>query len=87
MKWLLVPVCLAMATVPAEAYFCSEPSAPYCANSYSDFDDQDEYDDCRRDMESYASDVDAYIDCLNRASKTALDEYNSAIDSFNRRVN
>ena len=36
---------------------CYEPTAPYCATKYGAFDDQDEFDRCKREMNSYKSDA------------------------------
>jgi hypothetical protein len=77
--------------------YCSEPSAPFCATRYGEFDDEYDFDSCRRDMENYASEVEEYIACLQREvddvvaeaqreSESALSEYNDAVDSFNRRA-
>jgi hypothetical protein len=72
---------------PAEAYlFCSEPNAPYCANSYSSFSTGREFDDCKLDMESYQNDVEQYVSCLADASDDAIRDYNEAVRSFNRRA-
>jgi hypothetical protein len=70
----------------AHAYSCSEPSAPYCATQYGAFDDEDDFDNCRREMESYRDEVQDYQRCLARQGQQAVDELNSAIDSFNRRA-
>lgn len=77
--------------------YCSEPSAPYCANSYSDFSDENEFESCKRDMEDYGDEVNSYVECLQREVDAAIDEarrnsdqavgeYNDAVDSFNRRA-
>lgn len=77
--------------------FCSKPSAPYCASSYSDFSDQWEFDSCKREMENYQDDVQRYMNCRNDEAQTAveearednnraLNEYNDAVSSFNSRA-
>lgn len=86
---------------PVFAY-CSEPSAPFCATSYSEFQDQDEFDRCKREMEYYQGEVEDHFQCLQRdlnqtisdatneakrKAETASSEYSDAIDSFNRRAN
>lgn len=78
---------------PALAY-CSEPSAPYCATGYGGFGDEWEFERCKREMESYQSDVESYLSCrqdeidtASREAANALSEYNDAVESFNRRAN
>lgn len=77
--------------------YCSEPSAPYCATSFGSFDDEDDFDRCKREMESYQSDVERYMSCRNDEAQEAIDEansdnqkarteYSNAVDSFNRRA-
>ena len=79
------------------ALACYEPSAPYCASRYGAFSDEWEFTSCKREMESYQSDVEAYvsynndeaqeaIDRARRANQTAADAYSGAVDDFNRRV-
>lgn len=68
------------------AVYCSEPSPPYCATEYGKFSDNYDFDRCKRDMESYQSEVEYYLQCLKRESQNAVDEYNSTVDSFNRRA-
>lgn len=80
---LAVPMC-----APAQAaMYCSEPSAPYCADSFGAFSDEFAFRSCRSDMESYGDEVTDYIECLSRASEEAIEEYNDAIESFNDRAN
>jgi hypothetical protein len=66
--------------------FCSEPSAPYCASQYGNFDDQHEFEQCRNEMESYKSDVEAFMSCLKRKGDDAVGEYEDAVSSFNQRA-
>lgn len=92
---VLIASCL-LVVRPARAY-CSEPSAPYCATSYGSFDDEDDFDSCKRDMENFRSEVEDYNQCLanearraideaRQKQQAALDEYNDAVSSFNRRA-
>lgn len=93
MRRLLIVLGAVVATAgPATAY-CSEPSAPSCATRYGSFDDQYEFDRCRREMTSYQSDVEQFVECQNSeirkardASEEAVREYKSTVDSFNRRA-
>ena len=87
---------LAFEVPKAAASYCSKPDAPYCAERYGAFDDQDDFDRCKREMESYKDDVQTYLDCrsdearrANEAgqdNETARNEYSDAVDSFNRRA-
>lgn len=83
-------------SIPAYAY-CYEPSAPSCASRYGSFDDQWEFDRCKREMETYKSEIESYMSCNNRQAEEAIDEarrnnnnasssYSDAVDSFNRRA-
>jgi hypothetical protein len=73
------------ANASATAY-CSSPSAPYCAARYGAFDDHDEFDRCKLQMSSYQSEAQDYLSCLRREADTAIEDYNGAVDSFNRRA-
>ncbi len=73
--------------------YCSPPSAPYCASRYGQFDSQYDFERCKREMESYKSDVETYIDCQNMAisrlrseNERAISDFNDAVQSFNRRA-
>lgn len=77
---------------PAFGY-CAEPSAPACATRYGSFDDQDDFERCRRQMISYRSDVEQFVSCQNdeirkarSAAEDALQEYESMVERFNRRA-
>jgi hypothetical protein len=87
MRFLGIAVSLALVAgaTPVFAY-CSEPSAPYCASRYGAFDDQDEFRRCRSEMESYQSEVQDFLSCMKRKSDSVIQEYNSAVESFNRRA-
>ncbi len=85
---------LALFASLTEAFaFCSKPSAPYCANSFGSFGDQYEFDRCKREMESYKDDLESFFRCQNsefdemrRERQRATDDYNEAVESFNRRA-
>jgi hypothetical protein len=83
---LAVPFLIFAAFVaPAEAY-CSKPDAPYCATRSGRFDDQDDFDRCRRQMQYYQSEVESFLSCLRNDSDEVLREHNDAVSSFNRRT-
>jgi hypothetical protein len=65
---------------------CSKPDAPSCASSYGRFDDELSFESCKSDMESYKSDVETYLSCQRRDGQSAIDDYNEAVESFNRRA-
>lgn len=65
---------------------CSKPEAPYCATAYGKFDDQYDFDRCKNEMENYKSEVEDFLACQRRESQQAIDEYNEAVESFNRRA-
>jgi hypothetical protein len=76
---------LAILTQPSHAS-CSKPDAPFCATSYGKFDDQYDFDNCKSEMESYQGDVESFLSCQKRESQQAIDDYNEAVESFNRRA-
>ena len=87
MRGLALAAVLALGLhTPAAAYFCSEPSAPYCATEWDEFEDQDEFDSCRWEMESYGSELEDYLSCMRDEMDAALEEYNDAVASFNDRA-
>jgi hypothetical protein len=84
------------ATSEASAY-CPEPSTPSCVGRYGEFDDQWDFDGCKREMESYKGEVEEFFRCNNNQAgealrkarsdnDDALSEYNEAIESLNRRA-
>lgn len=60
--------------------YCSKPSQPYCASSYSDFSDEYEFNSCKRDMENYQQEVDSYVRCLQRNLDAAIEEAKDAVE-------
>ncbi|MEW9837303.1 hypothetical protein [Mesorhizobium marinum] len=113
MKYVLVALSVGLGfdAGPAFAY-CDEPDAPYCASRFGGFDDEYEFDRCRREMQSFRDEVEEILECLqgevndaqqaaNEAIREAQNvessarsqaddatsEYESAVQSFNRRAN
>ena len=89
---LLMGMTLLCASTAAKAY-CSAPSAPSCATRYGSFDDEDDFGRCKRQMRSYQSEAEDFLACtrreaddLKRKSDDLINEYNSAVQSFNRRA-
>ena len=96
MRAMMLATAVAFITSPALAY-CSEPSAPYCATRYGAFDDESEFRRCKREMESYQTETQDFLSCqkreaddllstMKRKSDSVIDDYNSAVESFNRRA-
>ncbi|WP_439616656.1 hypothetical protein [Shinella sp.] len=92
----VMAICAAL-VLSSPTFACSEASVPYCAERHSEFDDEWEFDRCKRDMESYKSEVEEYLTCRNaeaeeaieeakRDNEEAIDAYNDAVASFNRRA-
>ena len=78
---------LAVGFVATPAFsFCSEPSAPSCASRYGAFADQDDFDRCKREMELYQSETNEFLSCSKHKADSVIEEYNSAVESFNRRA-
>jgi hypothetical protein len=85
MRTLILAAAVAFMTSSAWAY-CSEPSAPYCATRYGAFDDESEFRRCKLQMESYQTEAQDFLSCQKRKSDDVIQEYNSAVESFNRRA-
>lgn len=77
--------------------YCFEPSPPSCATQYGEFSDQFDFDNCKRSMNYYASEVDTYASCRHdeaakamqdaqRDADNAIDEFNDAVGDFNERA-
>jgi hypothetical protein len=66
--------------------FCSKPDSPSCASNYNKFEDQDEFDRCKSEMETYKSEVEDFLSCLKRDADEASNDYNEAVSSFNNRA-
>ena len=85
MRGLVGVVAIVFMAGPASGY-CSQPDPPYCATTYGSFDSSYDFDSCKSQMQSYQSDVESFLSCQKRDSQTAIDEYNDAVESFNRRA-
>jgi hypothetical protein len=88
---VIAVVSLAVSAVAALA--CSQPDAPYCASQYGAFNDNEEFDACKSEMQSYQSDVESFLSCqrneiddLQSKSRRVIEEHNDAVASFNRRA-
>jgi hypothetical protein len=97
MRALLLVAAFSALSVPSALAYCSEPSAPFCATRYGAFDDEDQFIRCKREMVSYQSEAQNFLSCqkreaddllstMKRKSDSVIDEYNSAVESFNRRA-
>ena len=62
---LLVSIAVFSLLQAGAAHACSEPSPPYCVNIYGLFEDQDEFDQCRRQVENFGQEADYFIQCRN----------------------
>jgi hypothetical protein len=72
--------------LPASAFaFCSEPSEPSCVDGSGYFDDQDEFERCKSEVESYISDKE-YAECLANERNEAIDAANRIVEKFNCRA-
>jgi len=80
---------LIVGTVAAGAH-CSKPAAPPCTEKSDRLDDREEFDHCRREMETYKFNVAIYGECVRGEARKQVEdatrEYNAVVESFNRRV-
>lgn len=85
-KLFLYLIAISILGATSSHAYCSKPDAPYCASQYGKFDDQDEFDQCKNEMESYKSEVEDFLSCQSRENQQAIDDYNEAVEDFNRRA-
>ncbi|WP_246805702.1 hypothetical protein [Rhizobium leguminosarum] len=60
--------------------YCSEPTAPSCVNGYGKFDDQYDFDNCKRNVENFKSEIESFVDCKRREINEANDEAEQAAE-------
>lgn len=83
-KCYLILIALFLFLGTSKAYaFCSEPSQPYCADSYGTFTDEYDFERCKRDVEDYLDDLRRYAMCVADEVK---DKQEEVVDNFNRKV-
>jgi len=83
----MISLILSLASSAVAAWgYCSEPSAPSCATRYGPFDDTYDFDRCKSQKRSYQSDVESFLSCIRSDTERAIQEYNDAVESFNRRA-
>ena len=85
-KYLVLAILIIGALIKPAWAFCSKPIAPYCARSYDKFDDQYEFNRCKREIEDYRSEIDDYLTCVKIQNQKAIDEYNEMVENLNRRA-
>lgn len=79
-------IALTLTMISGEAhamFFCREPSEPSCVSGYYQFNDQYAFDSCKREIESYLSDVDEYRSCLIEEINDTAERANEVIETFN----
>ena len=74
------------AAVEAASVYCSATSAPSCVCRYGKFDDEDDFARCKRQVEVFRSETEEMLRCLQSSREEALNEFNEAVESFNRRA-
>jgi hypothetical protein len=95
--WFIVLMFATLSIADHSFAYCSKPSAPSCALQYGAFDDQWEFDRCKRDIESFKNEVENFMRCnndeaerairrANNENQSASSEYSDAVSSFNRRA-
>ena len=75
---------LALVLLRTPSLACSEPDAPSCASDYGEFEDQYEFDDCRREMESYQSDVESFVSCRENEIEDRTNEIEDRTNEIER---
>jgi len=83
---LILGFALAFCAGESANAYCSAPSAPFCVQRYGPFDDDDAFQRCKREMESFQIETQSFLSCLKRDSDGAVEAYNDVVASFNRRA-
>jgi hypothetical protein len=65
--------------------FCGEPPSPVCVTYHEPFRNQDEYNRCRRELEVYKTELEAFLSCLRSTANEAVQTYMNALEDFKRR--
>lgn len=66
--------------------FCYVPNPPYCASRFGSFDDEWEFDRCRREVEAFRDQSRTYVQCLQQERDAAVQKVNDAVEAFNRKA-
>jgi hypothetical protein len=78
---------LALAVLPSASsqafMFCSEPREPSCVEGNGYFDDADQFNGCKSEVEDYVRDVKSYTECLTEEHDKAIRQSNDIIEKFN----
>lgn len=88
MTWVLMlsATAILFGSVNASAqYFrrCSEPTTPFCIDSYGTFDDEWSFRRCRSEVEAFVSVVQEFISCTRRNQQEAAEEADRIVERFN----
>ena len=78
---------ITLASSPSHAFlFCSEPREPSCVDGNGYFDDEDQFNGCKSEVENYIGDVKTYTACLTDEHDKAVKQSNDIIEKFNCRA-
>ena len=78
---------ITLASSPSHAFlFCNEPREPSCVDGNGYFDDEDQFNSCKSEVENYISDVKTYTECLIEEHDKAVKQSNDVIEKFNCRA-
>lgn len=82
--YLIIIALLVSFSCYSQAYaYCSEPSEPYCTDSYGTFTDEFDFERCKRNVEYYLDELRRYAMCITDEVK---DKQEEVVDNFNRKV-
>jgi len=83
-KFVAIALSLTMLSSSAHAIlFCSEPSPPYCIDSYGTFDNDWSFRSCKSEVENYLANVERYLDCLDSEKLETSRKANEVVERFN----
>ena len=85
MKPLLIVGVGLLAATEANAFCTEPPPSPICVAQSQPFQDQNEYNRCRRELEAYKIELEIFLSCLRAQSNDAFLSYQEALDNFVRR--
>lgn len=77
---VLSGVCLQQSALAQE--FCSEPVAPYCVDTDSEFDTELQINRCEADLNDYEEQLAEYEQCIAQQLDTMRQELESARDKL-----
>lgn len=72
MRPLMIFTLILLPSLASAQQYCGKPRPPQCSTGYGTFSDESAFNLCKREMDGYRRDVEAYTRCLGQwVQKTA----------------